>query len=269
VVRHAVFVTVALSAACSLVVDDTLDGKPRGHAITGGLGGLGGGAAGGTTVTTGGFGPGGGGTGGDVIGGFGGSGGQAVVCAIFDDFDDGVIDPMWDVFKTTSSDVAITEIDGRMEISIPPGSNERWGRVRTSLITTDGCGLTVAYVPSAGAPNGDEVAYAELRQSDALRAGFHLHGPLLKFWTVNGSSQIAVSSVTYQAGVHAWWRLRADESDLVWETSDGTAWIERERQPSHIDVESSEITLGAGVYSGFTSDGLTVRYDNLNVNAPK
>lgn len=268
VTRLAVASLLVVASACSVVVDDTLDGKPTEQTIAGGVGGQGIGAAGGAggagaqggALPTGGA--------GGATTGQGGSGGAPVICAIGDDFDDGVVDPMWDLFTTTASDVVIAETGGVLQITIPSGPGNRWGRARTSRVFTDGCGVTVRYLDTAGAPSGDELAYVELRESDDLRAGFHLHGPTLKFWTRNGASETTVSSTPYQPSVHVWWRLRGDGADLVWETSDGASWVEREREAAHLNVSAAEITLGAGVYGTASTDGLTVRYDDLNVNAP-
>src|SRR5690606_24729218 len=256
------------TAACSVVVDDTLAGKPGELTTVGLVGGGGQGASGGGGPTgSGGF----GGDGGTVLqggGGQGGAGGHPVVCQLNDDFDDGVIVAVWKQRTTTSSDVGLDETGGTLQIVIPAGSGNRWGRVRSYGMATDACGLTVAFVPSGGVPNGEEVAYAELNQNETLRAGFHLHGSTLEYWKKIDATETVVASQPYDPVAHAWWRLRRDGGELVWETSSGTGWVERAREASALEPSQAEITLGAGVYDGFTSDGLTVRYDNLNVNTP-
>lgn len=69
----------------------------------------------------------------------------------------------------------------------------------------------------------------------------------------------------YDPTFDLWWRLRADETTVYFETSnDGVTWNERVSGPPPFSLDEVTIAFGAGVYQDIPNPG-EARYDCLNL----
>jgi hypothetical protein len=87
---------------------------------------------------------------------------------------------------------------------------------------------------------------------------------------VNGFSFTTLQEVesSFHSVDDAWWRLRADQDTLYFETSpDGATWKLKGSGPAPFSLDSVRVRIGAGVWQAIATP-LPVSYDCLNVPPP-
>ena len=82
----------------------------------------------------------------------------------------------------------------------------------------------------------------------------------------DGSMSISITSASYNPNTDLYWRLRADQTTLFFETSiDGSAWVLRGSGPHLFPLDNLRIRIGAGTYAALMAPPGQARFDCLNV----
>jgi hypothetical protein len=84
--------------------------------------------------------------------------------------------------------------------------------------------------------------------------------------TTDGSASVSMANNSYNPNTDHYWRLRADQTLLYFETSiDGSDWVVRGSGPHLIPVDNLRLRIGAGTHAGLMGTPGQARFDCLNV----
>lgn len=250
-------------------VPDASAGSAGSGGSAGSSGSGGAGASGGASGSSGSGGSAGaGGSAGGSGGGAGSAGNAPCVVAIQDPFDNGVISPQWDTYTKPTS-VQLLEQDGTLQILLPDNSPETLYGGVSSIASYDATGCEVT-IQSVKTPNlAATAAYSHFSLGDGTNyAEFFASAGKLTIQRWAGTTLQTVHSDAYDAGKHAWWKIREAQGTLHFETSaDGKLWTAFATTTSPFDVTSVIVTIGAGAYQAEANPG-GAAFDNLNVPPP-
>ena len=187
---------------------------------------------------------------------------------IRDDFDDNSLDASrWGVW-TLGGLATIDEVNQRIESTPPantPGEHYAFICAQTPRDFTGSTAAVEVLAVVAGAASTTELV---LQQSD----GEHRlvvdvsDGTIYSIEDLPGQ-RTRVPLVTYDAGLHRWWRLRHDATaDLVhWETSpDGRTWTSHRSASPPFAIGALYLCIGGGVSDAAPAPGSAV-FDNVNL----
>ena len=94
------------------------------------------------------------------------------------------------------------------------------------------------------------------------------HSGQLELRQFDGGEYTTPASVEYDAEAHAWWRLSAEDGDLIFSVSpDGDEWEEVDRIPDPFGTTPVWLVLGARNVEGIAEPG-RARFRSLNLAAP-
>lgn len=124
------------------------------------------------------------------------------------------------------------------------------------------------YVQVLSAPigNGGIDTYLKLYNGTNEISFFVEAGNLYMNESVSGTPN--TTSVTYSATTHAWWRIRHDGTNLLWETApDGTTWTTRRTKLPGATWSAVTAQLMAGYFGTEPTPGQSI-FDNVNTPPP-
>lgn len=173
---------------------------------------------------------------------------MAKISTLRDDFEDGVIDAV--LWSTSGS---VSETGGKLVIT--PASLG----VSSFIVSNTGYDLTnssltlrIAAVTANGFSGTLESAFYTYVDSTNL-IFFGKKGSLLQFGYVVANVESIIANTPYNSSSHAYWRIRADASNIYWETSStgtGTFFIQATQNISAIFPVNTVGVLAYAEYNG-------------------
>ncbi len=166
----------------------------------------------------------------------------APVRLISDDFEDGVIDPVWNSYADDGA--TLEEADGALRV-LYSGDSEAWA----GYLTVEGHDL-----------RGGSLA-AEIRQVGGmtileLNAGTVKVQTYADVVTLHATVMVDGETVTsfetdYLAAEHVHWRMREKDGRIHWESSpDGTSWNELDARPVPLPLDDVTMLVSGGGAAG-------------------
>lgn len=181
-----------------------------------------------------------------------------------DDFNDGVVNPMWAVSGDAS--VGKAETGGVFQFSLPNAAGTNYGFLNAVIQRDFSDGqVSIKATPPAGASKqfGLEVS-TDTTHKYGMWAG---DGGFMHIYYAEGGANADLGVLPYNAVQHRYWRIRRRKSVISWDTSpDGYTWL-------HIQTRTSPFNMGAswiGIYAGSWAAGAaeTCSVDDFAFSAP-
>ena len=179
-----------------------------------------------------------------------------------DDFDDGVIGPLWDR-SFTSGGAVLTEVAGDVVLTPAPGVAGAAGLYSSNRYDLRERSIT-ARVTQVLAPSTSTESV--LRLISGANEAFFLvrNNRLIALVAQNGSN--VLTDVPYSASLHRCWRFRESAGTLTWETAGGTctAFSTLASMAITFDTSSVSVILFAQSFAGVAAPG-SMHVDSLTV----
>jgi hypothetical protein len=183
---------------------------------------------------------------------------------LVDDFDDGVLAPLWDPY----TDVGCTalEVAGGLSFGFAAGAtnadcgiqSEHLHDVRNSALTVEAVGMpadpaVAVYIQVQTAHDSETRIEIEF-----------LDGELDVEQQVAGAD-VSAEIVPYDPVAHRWWRIRGTAGRIYLETSpDGADWTVLLEDDAAFDLSALRLEVGAGTGDLAPASPLMVRFDRVN-----
>ncbi len=168
-----------------------------------------------------------------------------------DDFDDGVLDPIW-AERYASGDADIAEVNGKAEIRVGAGGE-------AALVTTCRYDLNSGAITVEVEPGGAN-AYLHLNRSATELIAVSTGGNSLRFELIAPNAS-QTRAAPYDLAAHRWWRVSTRSGEFLLETSrDGMTWTRMNTLTAAFASDALQLSLGADSRNGRTG---TARFDNL------
>lgn len=168
------------------------------------------------------------------------SDGAPAVCALTDEFADGVADARWEI--DSDDDAGIRQVGGMLEISFT-GSSESWAgyQLRAPIDLTEG-EIRLTVTTAGGAYTGLEV------RLDDMELAFYAEDVDSLIGEVIGTdASDDWEEIPYLPGLHLIWRIRTQDGVVYWEVSqDGAAWESIHMQPFPFPLDAVSVVIEAG-----------------------
>lgn len=124
-----------------------------------------------------------------------------------------------------------------------------------------------AFIETTTVPNQSTNAEAFLKLEEDFDNYFiiALENGTLYFREVVAGTPTTLSSVSWNATTHKWWRIRESSGTVYYDTSeDGIVWTNRTSVVYTVDATAVKPSIGAGTYQTETSPG-TFQFDKFNI----
>lgn len=149
---------------------------------------------------------------------------------------------------------------GQLQLVPTVGYDNKIDSLATYDLTSSTVSVQVVTAPLGN--GGIDTFLKAYAGADEVR--FYREGTLLHFEEVVGGSTSA-TTLTYDPVAHAWWRIRHDGTNLLWETaSDGLNWTTQRTKVPARSWAAVTVQLLAGFFGTEPTPGTSV-FDNLNV----
>jgi hypothetical protein len=188
--------------------------------------------------------------------------GPSSVAVLADNFNDNMIGPQWAAYQIGGT---ATEVNHRVEMTIPGAANKFAGFVSAMPYSLLGCHGSMAILQSPQHPSTvTHLSFSPDPSSGADLVEIHQIDKSLKFVMVVGGVATDSCTIPYLPIAHRYWRIRATAGDLLWETgSDGVAWVvqRREKAPAF----ASSVRVDFGVIPLGTDSAGTAIFDDFDL----
>ncbi|HZO13763.1 MAG TPA: hypothetical protein VFB62_10915 [Polyangiaceae bacterium] len=205
-------------------------------------------------------------TGGAVgVGGSGGSAGNPN-CP-FDDFEDGTIDPTkWSIEVVTGA--YFTESGGVLTLDVVTSLDlPRYTRMLyVQPVSLETCGMTLQVLQnSIGDEFGEEFYFSAILDAQNS-VGFMVRDNYLSAGKLEGGV-LTVKSVSYAPQAYGWWRFRAQDATVSFQTSpDGMTWTEFDLETVNFPLTTLTLAIAGGVPGTSMATGGRATIDNFNTH---
>jgi hypothetical protein len=202
-----------------------------------------------------------------------GGGGAPPMCPpgsvdeLVDDFEDGVIDPLWSV--SNEAPTQVNEQGGALTFDLGIAVMTSYSEAHTvSAYNLVDCAVFTHVTAKLDPLGPGYTGYlARLTNIDGIYLETVQVDGVLHFRYRLGGGFIEVGpTIEYEPISHAYWRFREESGTAYWETSpDASAWTIRGSHAAPFDLSSVQISLTAGTYDVADADPGLVDFEAVNV----